>query len=94
MLTIIESRIPEDIVRRGIYYYARNKEDIDALMKDFPVTRLHYVGSDMATNFMRDTVDSMDEATFRRYLDYHFTICERPDMVGATHHMIDIFRKE
>lgn len=26
-------------------------------------------------------------------LDYHFTIYERPDLVGATHHSLDIFRK-
>lgn len=69
------------------------KEEIDALMADFPVERLHYVGTDMATNFIRETVDTMDEETFAAWLDYHFTICERPDMVGATHHMLDIFRK-
>ena len=37
------------------------KEDIDALMDGFPVTRLHYVGTDMATNYMRSTVDEMDD---------------------------------
>lgn len=69
------------------------KEDIDALMEPFSVERLHYVGTDMATNFMRQAIDEMDDALFEQYLRYHFTICERPDMVGATHHMLDIFRK-
>ena len=36
------------------------KEDIDALMEGFSVTRLHYVGTDMATNYMRQAVDEMD----------------------------------
>lgn len=58
------------------------------------VERLHYVGTDMATNFMRRTIDEMDDALFEQYLRYHFSICERPDMVGATHHMLDIFRKK
>lgn len=70
------------------------KEEIDALMAHFTVTRLHYLGSDMATNFMRETIDAMDDELFELYLQYHFTICERPDMVGATHHMLDICRKE
>ena len=70
------------------------KEDIDELMRDFDVTRLHYVGTDMATNFIKETVDLMDDDTFELYLRYHFTICEREDMIGATHHMLDIFRKE
>ena len=70
------------------------KEDIDALMSHFPVTRLHYIGTDMATNYMRDAVANMDEEMFQLYLRYHFSICERADLVGASHHILDIFRKE
>lgn len=70
------------------------KEDIDKLMAVFPVTRLHYVGTDMATNYMRQTIDEMDDALFDLYLRYHFAICERSDLVGASHHILDIFRKD
>lgn len=70
------------------------KEDIDALMADFAVTRLHYVGTDMATNYMRGAIDEMDDDFFALYLRYHFTICERADMVGTSHHILDVFRKE
>ena len=70
------------------------KEDVDRLMSNFSVTRLHYVGSDMLTRFIKDAVDEMDDKTFEIYLKYHFSICERPDMAGATYHMLDIFRKD
>lgn len=70
------------------------KEDIDALMENYPVTRLHYVGTDMATNYMRQTIDEMDDELFDLYLRYHFAICERSDLVGASHHILDIFRKD
>jgi ubiquinone/menaquinone biosynthesis C-methylase UbiE len=70
------------------------KEDIDALMEHFPVTRFHYVATDLMTNHMRETVDSMDEDMFELYLRYHFSVCERADMVGITHHSLDVFRKE
>lgn len=69
------------------------KEDIDALISDLPVQRLHYVGTDMATNYMRDTIDAMDDDFFDLYLKYHFTICERSDMVGVSHHILDVLRK-
>ncbi len=69
------------------------KEDIDALMAPFAVQRLHYVGTDMVTNHMRQEVDAMDEELFALFLKYHFAICERPDMVGISHHILDIFRK-
>ncbi len=70
------------------------REDIDALMADFTVERLHYVGTDMATHYMRATIDEMDDELFALYLQYHFTICERSDCVGVSHHILDVFRKK
>lgn len=79
---------PEDL------FELHRKEDIDALMARFAAKRLHYVATDLYTNHMRATVDAMDDRTFELYLKYHFTLCERPDMVGLTHHSLDIFQKE
>ena len=62
-------------------------------MSHFAVKRLHYVGTDMATNYMRACIDEMDDDFFATYLRYHFTICERSDMVGVSHHILDISRK-
>lgn len=70
------------------------KEDIDALMAGFRVERLHYVGTDMATNYMRSCIDEMEDEFFETYLVYHFYICERADMVGVSHHILDVFCKE
>lgn len=69
------------------------REEINALMDNFNTERLHFVGADMATNYMRSVVDEMDEEFFQLYLKYHFSICERADMVGTSHHFLDIFRK-
>ena len=70
------------------------KEDVDALMAHFPVTRLHYVASDGFTHYMRQTIAEMDEDLYQMYLNYHFATCERQDMVGYSNHILDIFRKE
>lgn len=69
------------------------REDIDELMSHFAVNRLHYVGTDMATNYMRPVIDEMDDDFFAMYLRYHFSICERSDMVGTSHHILDICQK-
>lgn len=78
---------PEDI------FQLYRREDVDGLMKNFAVERLHYVGTDMATEYISAVVDEMDDELFNSYLDYHFAICERQDMVGTTNHILDIFRK-
>ena len=45
-------------------FQLHRKEDMDRLMSHFNVIRLHYIGTDMATNFMKDCVKHMDDATF------------------------------
>ena len=70
------------------------REDVEALMAEYAVTRLHFVGTDMFTNYMRDVVDAWDDAFFGVYLRYHFATCERADLVGASHHFLDICRKD
>ena len=69
-------------------------EDIRALREHFPVHPLHFVAADGYTNHMQKTVDEMDDETFGLFLQYHFATCERPDLVGYSHHTLDIFRKE
>lgn len=69
------------------------KEDIEALTKDLPAERLNFVGTDMAAGYISDIIDGMDDNTFRKFLDYHFYICERRDMVGVSNHFLDILRK-
>jgi len=70
------------------------KEDVDRLRAPFPVTQLHFVASDGYANHMRERLTEMDEESYRLYLNYHFSTCERADMVGISHHTLDIFRKE
>ncbi|MFG6350119.1 MAG: class I SAM-dependent methyltransferase [Oscillospiraceae bacterium] len=69
------------------------REDIDALMEGLPAERLHFVGTDMATGYMAQTIDGMDRELYGWYLRYHFATCERPDLVGASNHYLDVFRK-
>ena len=70
------------------------KEDIDALRSHFPVTQLHFLATDGYANHMRSTLDQMDEETFHLYLRYHFSTCERVDMLGYSNHTLDVFRKD
>jgi len=69
------------------------KEDIEKLRSNFDVTPLHYIAADGFSRHMKQTIEEMDEKTYEMYMKYHFSICERQDMVGFSHHTLDIFRK-
>ena len=70
------------------------KEDIDALRAKFDVTQLHFIATDGYANHMRSTLAEMDDRMYELYIKYHLATCERKDMVGYSHHTLDIFRKD
>ena len=69
-------------------------EDITALDEQVPVKRIKLVATDGATNYKREYIDAMDDETFAKWMDYHFAICERQDLIGASHHTLDILQKD
>lgn len=70
------------------------KEDIDKLRAEFDVTQLHFIAADGYANHMRSTLTEMDDGMYELYIKYHLATCERLDMVGYSHHTLDIFRKD
>ena len=69
-------------------------EEIAELDEAVGVERVKLVATDGATNFMRPVVDAMDEETFSKWVEYHLATCERQDLIGASHHTLDILRKK
>ncbi|MPN61719.1 hypothetical protein SDC9_209461 [bioreactor metagenome] len=43
---------------------------------------------------MRPIINDMDEETFKLFIEYHFSTCERPDLLGASAHTLDILIKK
>lgn len=78
---------PEDL------FALHRKEDVDALMDGLNVRRLHFLGTDMAAQYMRETIEGMGGELYELYLQYHFAVCERADMVGMSNHFLDVFEK-
>ena len=69
-------------------------EDIAELDGAVDVKRVKLIAADGATNYMRPLIDGMDEATFSKWVEYHLSICERQDLIGASHHTLDILQKK
>lgn len=75
------------------FFKLYRKEDIKELRGHFDVTPLHLVASDGYANHMRQKLEEMDEEMYELYIKYHLATCERQDIIGYSHHTIDIFRK-
>jgi SAM-dependent methyltransferase len=79
---------PEDL-----YDYVRI-EDINKINEAAGLERVKLIAADGPANYMRPILNAMDEDTFKTFINYHFSTCERPDLLGASAHTLDILRKE
>ena len=78
---------PEDL-----YDYVR-LEDIAAYNEATGLERIQIVAADGPANYMRQTLNAMDDETYELFIQYHLSTCERPELLGASAHTLDILRK-
>ena len=69
-------------------------EDIDRLNQKAGLERVKIVASDLFSLYIRDQIDSFSDAAYHAYINYHLSVCERGDLIGATNHSLDILRKK
>ena len=50
----------------------------------------HEVASDGASELLQDLVNSLDEISYQQYLRFHNYICEKPEFLGMSNHLLFI----
>ena len=48
----------------------------------------HEVASDGASELLQELINGLDEAAYEQYLRYHFYICEKPEFLGMSNHLL------
>lgn len=74
-----------------LYTYLR-LEDIEELNKLSGLKREKIIAADGPADYMRRELNAMDEETFSLFIDYHLATCERPELLGASSHLVDILK--
>lgn len=54
---------------------------------------LKEVASDGVSELMEDKINALDEEGYRQYLRYHYYICEKPECLGMSNHLLFIGEK-
>ena len=93
---IAENRFTEDFhtisSKENLYDYVRI-EDIDALNNAAELERIQILSPDGPANYMRPFLNQLSEEEFEYFIQYHMSTCERPDLIGAGAHTLDILKK-
>lgn len=74
-----------------LYDYIR-LEDIDRLNEKAGLERVTIFSPDGAADYMRTRLNKMSEETFAHFIEYQKCISERPDLIGAGSHTVDVVR--
>ncbi|MGN0367605.1 MAG: class I SAM-dependent methyltransferase [Wujia sp.] len=76
----------------SLYDFVR-MEDIDELNREVGLKREKILSPDGPANYIRPFVNQLDEESYELFVRYQLKVCERPDLIGAGAHTVDILRK-
>ena len=68
-------------------------EDINELKDTLNLKRVKIISQDGPSDYIRPILNKMDDEIFNIYLKYHLSTCERPELLGASSHVLDILKK-
>ena len=77
---------------KDLYDYVR-LEDIDALVQQTDLYRVKIISADGPADYMRRELNAMSRELFDKFVEYHLSTCERPELLGAGAHTLDILQK-
>lgn len=63
------------------------------LLSKSGVKVLHEVASDGASELLAAKINEMSDEDYAQYLRYHFYICEKPELLGMTNHLLFVGEK-
>ena len=75
-----------------LYSFVRT-EDIESLNQQAKLERMQIIAADGAANYIRPVLNSLSEEEFEKFIEYHLSVCERADLMGATAHTVDILQR-
>ena len=63
-------------------------EECRNLLRSNGITILHEVASDGVSELMQEKINAMDDASYAQYLRFHDYICEKPECLGMSNHLL------
>ena len=55
--------------------------------------RMQIIAPDGAADYMRQSLNEMSDEEFFGFIQFQLSICDRPELIGASSHTVDVLRK-
>lgn len=80
-------QIPEEV------FSSNYVKEIKEIMKQFPLKELKHIAADGLAPSLAIYLNNLSEEEFNIWLDYHYAVCEREDLLSVSSHVIYIAEK-
>lgn len=75
-----------------LYRFVR-LEHINKFNETLNLERIKIISPDGLVNYMRPSINELNELEYQELIKYHLSTCERSDLIGAGYHTLDIIKK-
>lgn len=79
-------------VKEGELYDYVRLDDVNRLDEKAGLERVTVFSPDGASDFMRTRLNHMSDESFKLFIEFQKSISERPELVGAGSHIVDVVR--
>ena len=91
-------KLLDDYLEKGFHsknsiFYASNPEEVESTFKEQNVDMIYNIATDGLKFIIRDTVNSLSDADFNKWMDMHYKTCEDKSIIGVSEHGLFIGRK-
>ena len=83
-----------EAIEKGIKKVDLEAEVVIKPLADGGINILHEVASDGASELLAARINEMSDEDYTQYLRYHFYICEKPELLGMTNHLLFMGEKK
>ena len=75
-------------------FYMSYIDEIEKELNKETISIEDYIATDGPARLIADTINNMDKDTYKHYINYHLSVCNRKDLIGYSGHIIAITKKK
>lgn len=88
----LDTNFQTQLSEKDLYSYVR-LEQINEINQQANANRTEIISVDGPTDYIRPTINKMNDQEFDIYKKYVLSISQRPELLGASSHVLDVLKK-
>ncbi|WDV45612.1 class I SAM-dependent methyltransferase [Clostridiaceae bacterium M8S5] len=91
--TLLNEYLEKGFHEKNKIFYASNPEEVEALLKQHGIQKIHNIATDGMKFIIRDTVNELSDTDFEKWMNLHYKTCEDKSILGTSEHGLLIGKK-